>query len=242
MKRAIVFGATGGIGTQIVHDLAKEGWSLYIHGVHQIEKAIKLCTKLSKLYPKQDFLSLRLSFQDETNELKRVISNLLPVNAVIFSQGITDFNFLGSQSLEKIDQIFQVNVVTPIKILNLLESRLMGAAHGRVIFIGSVYGKQASAMEAVYSSTKGALSSFAQGYGREVASSHLTVNVIAPGAVETEMNAIFSKETLEEVKEEIPAARLANVSDISFWVKNLLSPQADYFTGQTIYVDGGWLV
>lgn len=242
MKRAIIFGATGGIGQQIVQDLARDGWSLYIHSVHQVKKAEEMCEELMKLYPQQDFLLLKLGFQAENNELKEVILNLLPVNAVIFSQGITDFNFLGSQSLEKIDQIFQVNVVTPIKILNLLESKLIGTEHGRIIFLGSVYGEQASAMEAVYSATKGALSRFAQGYAREVASSGLTVNVIAPGAVNTEMNAIFSQATLEEVKQEIPASRLAKTSDISFWVKNLLSPQADYFTGQTIYVDGGWLV
>ncbi|QNQ82891.1 SDR family oxidoreductase [Lactobacillus sp. PV037] len=242
MKRAIIFGATGGIGKQIAQDLAKDGWSLYIHGVHQVEKAKRMCEELTIAYPQQDFLPLKLSFQVGNEELKKVILNLLPVNAVIFSQGITDFNFLGSQSLEKIDQIFQINVITPIKILNLLESKLMNKDHSRVIFIGSVYGEQASAMETVYSSTKGALSSFAQGYGREVASSHLTVNVIAPGAVATEMNSIFSEQTLEEVRQEIPAARLAKTSDISFWVKNILSPQADYFTGQTIYVDGGWLV
>lgn len=242
MKRAIIFGATGGIGQQITRDLAKEGWSMYIHSAHQVEKAKKICKELIELYPQQDFLPLKLSFQAENNELKKIILNLLPVNAVIFSQGITDFNFLGSQALEKIDQIFQINVVTPIKIVNLIESKLIRAEHGRVIFLGSVYGKQASAMETVYSATKGALSRFAQGYAREVASSGLTVNVIAPGAVDTEMNAIFSKETLEEVKQEIPASRLAKTSDVSFWVKNLLSPQADYFTGQTLYVDGGWLV
>lgn len=242
MKRAIIFGATGGIGQAIVKDLAADGWSLYLHCFSHQQKALDLANELMTQYPQQDFMTLKLDFNSSDETLKKIINSLLPVNSVIFAHGITDFNFLGSQDLSTIDQILKVNLTTPLKIVSLLEPMLLKADHGRIIFLGSVYGKQASAMETIYSATKGGLSSFAQGYGREVASSHLTVNVIAPGAVATQMNAIFSKETLEEVKDEIPAGRLAEPEDISFWVKNLLAPQADYLTGQTIYVDGGWLV
>ena len=242
MKRAIIFGATGGIGQAIAKDLAADGWSLYLHCFSHEQKALELAKELMFQYPQQDFMTLKLDFNSNDETLKKVINSLLPVNSVIFAHGITDFNFLGNQNLSTIDQILKVNLTTPLKIVSLLEPMLLKTDHGRIIFLGSVYGKQASAMETIYSATKGGLSSFAQGYGREVASSHLTVNVIAPGAVATQMNAIFSKETLEEVKDEIPAGRLAEPEDISFWVKNLLAPQADYLTGQTIYVDGGWLV
>lgn len=242
MKRAIIFGATGGIGQAIAKELAAEGWSLYLHCFSHRQKALDMAESLINKYPQQDFMTLKLDFNSSNEILKKVVKSLLPVNGVIFAHGITDFNFLGNQDLYTIDQILKVNLTTPLKIVSLLEPMLLKAEHGRIIFLGSVYGKQASAMETVYSTTKGGLSSFVQGYGREVASSHLTVNAIAPGAVETQMNAIFSKETLEEVKNEIPAGRLAEPKDISFWVKNLLAPQADYLTGQTIYVDGGWLV
>lgn len=242
MKRAIIFGATGGIGQAIARELAADGWSLYLHFSTHQQKALDLAKNLIDKYPQQDFMTLKLDFNSSDEVLKKVIDSLLPVNGVIFAHGITNFNFLGSQSLNTIDQILKVNLTTPLKIVSLLEPMLLKAEHGRIVFLGSVYGKQASAMETIYSATKGGLSSFAQGYGREVASSHLTVNVIAPGAVATQMNAIFSKETLEQVKDEIPAGRLAEPEDISFWVKNLLAPQADYLTGQTIYVDGGWLV
>lgn len=242
MKRAIIFGSTGGIGKSIAQTLAEDGWSLYLHCFSHEKEALNLAKDLYHQYPNQDFMTLKLDFTSSDAVLTKIIKGLLPVNAAVFASGITDFNFLGSQNLMTINQIMQVNLVTPIKIISLLEPMLLKAEHGRIILLGSVYGKQASAMEAVYSATKGGLTSFAQGYGREVASSNLTVNVIAPGAVATQMNAIFSEETLEQVKEEIPAGRLAQPKDIAFWVKNLLAPQADYLTGQTIYVDGGWLV
>ena len=129
----------------------------------------------------------------------------------------------------------------PIKLTKLLESQLLKQEHSRIVYLGSVYGGQGSAMEAVYSATKGGISRFAQAYAREVAASHFTVNVVAPGAVNTAMNAMFSPETLKELAEEIPAGHLAKPKEIAYWVDCLLNPESDYLTGQTIYVSGGWL-
>ena len=242
MRRAIIFGATGGIGRAIAEDMAENGWSLYIHYNQNKQEADEMIKEFIEKYPDQEFFPLKLNFLAEDDMLRKVVSNLLPISAVIFTQGVTNYQFLGSQELNEIEKIIQVNLLAPIKITSLLESQLLKREHGRIIFIGSVYGGQASALESVYSASKGGLSSFVQGYAREVASTKLTVNVIAPGAVDTPMNAIFDAGTLNEVKNEIPAGRLANPKDISFWVENLLDERSDYLTGQTIYVDGGWLV
>ncbi|WP_297817212.1 elongation factor P 5-aminopentanone reductase [uncultured Lactobacillus sp.] len=242
MKRALIFGATGGIGQAIATDLAKEGWSLYLHYDKQKKFAEQMQEEFSHAYPQQDFFTLKVSFLDSSEVIKDKLNNIFPVNALIFAQGITDYSFLKDQDPEMIDKILKVNLTAPIKIVSYLEEMLLNYDHSRIIFLGSVYGKQASALEAVYSASKGGLSAFCKGYSREVASSHLTVNVLAPGAVDTPMNKIFSDDILEQVKSEIPAGRLANASDVSYWVKALLSNQADYLTGQTIYIDGGWLV
>lgn len=242
MKRAIIFGATGGIGQAIATNLAKKGWSLYIHFDRNKKTAQKMQKDLQIEYPKQDFFTLQLSFLAEDIELKKTIDKLFPVNAVIFAQGITNYNFLGNQDLKTIEEIMTVNLTAPIKLTNLLEPTLLKQNYSRVIYLGSVYGQQGSALESVYSATKGGLTRFAQAYAREVATSGLTVNVLAPGAVQTPMNDIFSMDVLEEVKEEIPANRLAEPKDISYWVDVLLTPEANYLTGQTIYIDGAWLV
>lgn len=242
LKRAIIFGATGGIGQEIARSLAAAGWSLYLHFDRQEELAKKMQVDLINKYPQQDFFTLKLSFLASDEVLKKAMQQLFPVNAAIFAQGITNYDFLSSQDLAVINKIMQINLVTPIKLTSLLEKNLLKAEHSRIVYLGSVYGQQASAMESVYSASKGGLSSFAKGYSREVAASHLTVNVVAPGAVDTPMNAIFSKDVLEEVKTEIPAGRLAQPKDVAFVVENLLKAEADYLTGQTIYVDGGWLV
>ena len=242
MKRAIVFGATGGIGQDICHELAKNGWSLYIHFSRNWEKAQNLSYELVKEYSNQDFIPTKLNFLASDEELKKFTDNLLPVNAIVFAHGITDYNFLGSQNLDTIQKIIQVNLTTPIKLTKLLENTLMRQEYSRIVFLGSVYGAQGSAMESVYSSTKAALSRFSQAYAREVASTGMSVNVVAPGAVDTPMNAMFSDEVMQEVKDEIPANRLATGEDVAYWVKTLLNKKSGYLTGQTIYVSGGWLI
>lgn len=242
MKRAIVFGATGGIGQAICRDLAEDGWSLYLHYNSKKEAAEELGQKLFTKYPDQDFMPIKLDFEVDDAQLSEFVQNLLPVNAAVFAQGVTNYGFLGDEDLDNITRLIKINLIVPIKLTKLLESQLMKQGFSRIVYLGSVYGGYGSALESVYSATKGGLSRFAQAYAREVASNNLTVNVIAPGAVKTNMNSIFSEDTIEEVQEEIPVGRWADGKDISYWIKVLLNERSSYLTGQTIYVTGGWLL
>lgn len=238
MKRAIVFGATSDIGTEITRELAQAGWSLYLHYFKNQVRVQNLQAELQTKFPQQDFLPFQLDFlaTDLTT-----FAEFLPVNALVFAQGITDYNFYAAQSQQTIDEIFQVDLLQPLKIIKYFENRLKSQEHSRIILIGSVYGKVGSAMEVAYSTTKGALSAFANAYAREVAP-QITVNVVAPGAVQTKMLADFSDEDLLNLRAEIPSNRLATPADIAYQVLAVLDERADYLTGQTIYVDGGWQV
>lgn len=242
VKRAIIFGATGGIGQAVCQELSENGWSLYLHCNKQLNLAKQLSQKLFKQYPQQDFIALQLNFLSSDEVLKKCINSLLPVNAAVFASGITEYGFLSEQKMHVIEKLIQINLTVPIKITKLLEPVLLKQSFSRIVYLGSVYGGQGSAMESVYSATKAGISRFAQAYSREVASANLTVNVVAPGAVDTPMNAIFSNKTLQEVRAEIPMGRLAKESDISFWIKTLLEQGSSYCNGQTIYVSGGWLL
>ena len=102
MKRAIVFGATGGIGKAIAAQLAAKGWSLYIHFNHSSQEAEKMVAEFIDKYPSQEFFPLKLDFLAEDEVIKTTVASLLPVNAAIFTQGITNYQFLGSQELTQI--------------------------------------------------------------------------------------------------------------------------------------------
>ncbi|WP_338216430.1 elongation factor P 5-aminopentanone reductase [Companilactobacillus muriivasis] len=238
---ALVMGSSGDIGTSTAKNLAAKGWSLYLHYNRNYERIDKLRTELVEKYPKQDFIPIKFDMEhDKVDDLTKQIFGL---DAVVFAQGNTYYKLLVDISEEEIDSLWNIHVKLPILILKQLQDKLAKTHHGRVVFIGSIYGKVGSAMEVVYSTVKGAMSSFADAYAKEVASLGLSVNVVAPGAVNTKMNTQeFSSEDLESVKDEIPADRLANPDEIADLVSYLVNIKSNYLTGQTIYFAGGWLL
>lgn len=240
MKFALIMGASGGIGQAIASELAQDGWSLYLHynnGKDSVEQQIKT---LQEQFPKQDFFSVQMDMKQEKMVLN-LIDNLFQVDAVVFASGFTAYHLLTDVSIEEMHDLLAVHLTTPIQIIQLLQTKLARSEFGRVVFISSVYGEAGSAMEVMYSTAKGAQSAFVKAYSKEVASLGITVNAVAPGAVETNMIQEFTSEELEELKEEIPLGRLGNVQDVSFWVKQLVDKRSEYMTGQTITVSGGWL-
>ncbi|KRN31526.1 SDR family oxidoreductase [Liquorilactobacillus mali] len=240
MKWALVVGASGDIGEKIALDLAKDGWSLYLHANTGINKVNKLIEKLRSEHQKQDFLQIKADFND-LKQVEGIMNQLFSLDALIFAQGTTHYGLFSQSAYDNTAEIIQMQVLSPLRLIQLLEDKLAKNGYGRIVFLGSVYGGSGSAMEVAYSTAKGALAAFAKAYSKEVASLGITVNVIAPGAVDTKMNSLFSDSQKEEIDEQIPMGRFASADEISYWVKVALEEQAGYLTGQTIYVTGGWL-
>lgn len=240
MKWALILGASGDIGQSVARDLASKGWSLYLHYYQNQARISDLITDLSESYPKQDFLAIQYDLCNGEN-LAAIMDNIFALDAVIFTQGTTYYGLFHDMKASQLTKLWQMQVQTPLLLIKGLEEKLARSGSGRIIFIGSVYGGAGSAMEVAYSTVKGALSAFALAYSKEVASLGITVNVVAPGAVDTQMNQMFSAHVKDEVSAEIPTGRFANVDEISYWVLALLETKAGYLTGQTLYVSGGWL-
>ncbi|WP_125565529.1 elongation factor P 5-aminopentanone reductase [Companilactobacillus insicii] len=237
---ALVMGSSGDIGASTAKALAEKGWSLYLHYNKNRERIADLQTKLAEKYPHQDFIPVR--FDMESDKVEDLTKQIFGLDAIVFAQGNTFYKLLVDIEESEIDALWNIHIKLPILILKALQDKLALTHHGRVVFIGSIYGKIGSAMEVVYSTVKGAMTSFADAYAKEVASLGISVNVVAPGAVNTKMNAEFSPEDLESIKEEIPADRLANPDEIADLVSYLVNIKSNYLTGQTIYFAGGWLL
>lgn len=240
MKWALILGASGGIGLQISADLAKKGWSLYLQGNHHLEKLKQKVKIWQQKYPQQDFLIISADFK-QTNAVEKVVKSIFSLDALIAAQGATTYGLFSQLSSDRLTQLLNINVRVPLLIIQHLQSKLAHADSGRIILIGSVYGKHGSAMEVAYSMTKGALSAFAKAYAQEISSLGITINVLAPGAVDTAMLDQFSPANLEYLRTQIPTGRLAKGKDISYWVQALLNKKSQYLTGQTLYITGGWL-
>lgn len=240
MNWALIVGASGDIGLACAKDLAAQGWSLYLHYYQNEARMYKLLKELQAQYPKQDFLLIQADLTQITSA-QEIASQLFSLDAVVFAQGTTKYGFFHDLSATDFQKMLLMQLQTPLELLKLIESKLAFKQRGRIIFIGSIYGKVGSAMEVGYSTIKGALSAFVKAYSQEVASLKITVNVVAPGAVATKMNQNFSESEQQALISQIPLKRLATASEISYFVTMLVKQSAAYLTGQTLYVTGGWL-
>lgn len=240
MKWVLIVGSSGDIGSEIARDLATQGWSIYLHYFRNKKKSDALCTNLRQKYPKQDFIQLQCDLTSKT-ELDKLSEQLFGLDAVIFAQGTTCYGLFHDLKPTEFNSMLSMQLTAPLYLLQKVEEKLARNHFGRIVFIGSVYGGAGSAMEVGYSAIKGALSSFAAAYSKEVGSLGITINVVAPGAVNTQMNALFSEKEKIQIDEMIPLGRFAAASEISYWVQAMLNERAAYLTGETIYVTGGWL-
>jgi len=110
---------------------------------------------------------------------------------------------------------------------------------GRILNISSVWGNVGASLETAYSASKGGLNAFTKALSKELAPSSISVNAIACGVVDTDMNAVFSEEDMDELKKEIPADRIGTPEEVAKLVSLVLKAPL-YMTGQVITLDGGW--
>lgn len=240
MKSALIMGASGNIGAAVSRMLAEEGWSLYLHAHSHPETVEKMKEEFQTRYPRQDFFSLQMDMNDET-QVTSLVGQLFSLDAVVFASGYTHYGLLEEITSEEMDRLWQIHVKTPVLLLQQLQSKLAQSHSGRVVFISSVYGETGSPLEVMYSTVKGAQLAFVKAYSKEVASMGITVNAVSPGAIDTKMNHFLSSEERNYLSSSIPLGRMGTVEEAGIWVKHLLSKGSGYVTGQSIIVSGGWL-
>ncbi|MGC6769122.1 elongation factor P 5-aminopentanone reductase [Enterococcus sp. LJL128] len=239
MKKALIMGASGGIGTAVARQLAAAGWSLYCHYHENEEKVENLIRNFQNCYPQQEFFMVSLDMLEE-QQFPTFLEQLFQVDAVVFASGFTYYTLLENQTNQEIENLLQIHLKAPMLLCRDLQKKLSKSGQGRILFIGSVYGQYGSSMEAVYSGVKGGQEAFVRAYSKEVASLGITVNIVAPGAVQTEMNKQWTMEEIQQLEENIAVGRMAHPDEIAGITAFLLSDQANYITGATIPVNGGW--
>ncbi|WP_035053882.1 elongation factor P 5-aminopentanone reductase [Carnobacterium pleistocenium] len=240
MKFALIMGASGDIGKGIAQELAEKGWSLYLHYHSNVESINSQLQDYQERYSKQDFYAVSLDMTKE-EDIPLFLNSIFQVDVVIFASGFTTYQLLTEVSSMDMERMWAVHVKTPVILMQQLQDKLARSKHGRVIFISSIYGETGSAMEVFYSTTKGAQLAFVKAYSKEVASLGITVNAVSPGAIATKMNQEFTLAEIKELESEIPLGRLGSISEISFWVTQLVDKRSGYMTGQSIIISGGWL-
>ena len=162
-----------------------------------------------------------------------------PVEVLVSNAGITKDGLLLRMSEDAFTSVIDTNLTAAYRVCKRAAQGMLRAPAGRIVLVSSVVGLLGSAGQANYAASKAGLVGLARSLARELGSRSITVNVVAPGPVETDMTAALGEKRLAELTAAVPLARMATPDEIAGVVSFLASPDAAYITGAVIPVDGG---
>lgn len=171
--------------------------------------------------------------------LAEVAEHYGPIGVLVANAGITRDTLLMRMSDDDIDDVLATNLAGSIRLARGVLRGMLRAKSGRIVFVSSVVGLLGSAGQANYAASKSGLIGAARSLAREVGSRGITVNVVAPGFVDTDMTADLDSERRAEILQAVPAGRYAAADEVAAAIDFLVGPDAGYITGAVLPVDGG---
>ena len=243
-KTALITGASHGIGRAIALELAKKEYDLYINGrtdTAALNEVRENCLAVS------DRITVQVCQGDAGDEgvvaeiADRISREKDSVDVLVNCAGISHVGLLQDMSFEQWKTLMNVNLdsvfltckyVIPLMLRN-------SCGEGRILNISSVWGSHGASCECAYSASKGGVNAFTKALARELGPSHIAVNALSPGFVDTRMNGHLSEEERSDLAEEIPAGHFATPEDVARQAALILESDV-YMTGQIITFDGGW--
>ena len=235
-KAALVTGASGGIGEAVARALHAQGASVVLHGT----RAEKLEALQKDLGARAFALAVDLSDRDAVAGLVDAASALAgPISILVNNAGITRDGLLMRMKDDDWDSVLEVNMTASMSLCRAAMRGMMKARTGRIISISSVVGVTGNAGQTNYAASKAGMIGFSKSLAAEVASRGLTVNVVAPGFIETPMTDVLDESQKSALLTRVPAGRLGHADEIAATVAFLASDEAAYITGATLHVNGG---
>ena len=235
-KIALVTGASRGIGRAIAEKLVACGATVI--GTATTENGAEAISQ----YLGQNGKGLALNVTDEAS-IESVISTVKAefgdIDILVNNAGITRDNLLMRMKEDEWQDILDTNLTSVFRLSKALMRTMMKKRYGRIITIGSVVGAMGNAGQSNYAAAKAGLIGFSKSLAREVASRGITVNVVAPGFIATDMTAALTDEQKALTVAQVPVGRLGEPAEIASAVAFLASDEASYITGETLHVNGG---
>ena len=241
-QTALITGASRGIGAALAETFARAGYQLTLCCQHSEEKLMTLARRLQEQY--HTTVLVRLGDVGDYAFVKAMVDATLEafgaIDVLINNAGISYIGLLTDMSIEDWNRIVATNLTSVFSTCRCVVPSMVHNKRGRIINISSVWGNVGASCEVAYSACKGGINSFTRALGKELAPSQITVNAIACGVIDTDMNRCFSEEERADLIAEIPAERMGRPEEVAELAFSIASGHA-YLNGQIITLDGGWI-
>lgn len=235
-KIVLVTGASRGIGRAIAELFVERGAKVI--GTATSESGAEAISNYLGNNGKGYMLNV-VDAQSIDHVLASIREEFGEIDILVNNAGITRDNLLMRMKDEEWQEILDTNLTSVFRLSKAVMRAMMKKRFGRIISIGSVVGTMGNAGQANYAAAKAGLIGFSKSLAREIASRGITVNVVAPGFIETDMTRALTEDQGAGILTQVPASRLGDAKEIASAVAFLASDEAGYITGETLHVNGG---
>jgi len=245
-KKAIVTGASSGIGKEIAKIFVKNGADVAIFATNpeRLKQAVKELEDV-KIDSNQKILSQKVdvsNFLEVKTAIDEIIKQLGNIDILVNNAGITKDNLLMKMPEYDFDRVIAVNLKSIYNTCKVLIRSMMKNKKSKIINISSIIGLIGNAGQTNYAASKAAIHGFTKSLAKEVGSRNICVNAVAPGFIETQMTKVLPENIKEKMLNNIPLKRFGLPQDVANLVLFLSSEMSDYITGQVFAIDGGMVM
>lgn len=242
-KTALITGASRGIGRAAAILFGAKGYNVIVNYASSAKKAEEVCEIINSAGGSALPFCADVSDRAAVNAMTAFAEEKFGgVDVLVNNAGIAEQVMFCDITEEKWDRMFDVDVKG---VYNCTQSVLPHMVHnkfGRIINVSSMWGITGASCEVHYSAAKAAVIGFTKALAKELGPSGITVNAVAPGVIATEMNGMLDEETMALLKEETPLERIGTPEDVAETVLFLASDKASFITGETVSVNGGFVI
>jgi 3-oxoacyl-[acyl-carrier protein] reductase len=240
-KIAIVTGASRGIGREIAKQIAREGIKVIANYNNSEKEAIDLKEELEKENIEIDIVKADVSKREDAKRLVEfTLEKYHKVDILINNAGISEYKMFSDETDKDWNRVINTNLYSAFVMSQEVIPNMVHNKNGCIINISSIWGIVGASMEVLYSVSKAGMDGLTKALAKELGSSNIRVNSIAPGVIETDMNANLNIEEIKQLQEETPLGKIGRPEDIAKCVKWLI--EDNFTTGQIISVNGGWII
>lgn len=242
-KTVLITGASRGIGHASALAFAKAGYHVAINYLHSKQQAQELVKELLSTGVKASAFRADVSDQTQVEKMMRdVYAKFQSIDVLINNAGIAQQKLFTDITTAEWQRMFAVNVDGIFYVCQNVLPHMIARHSGKIINISSIWGMVGSSCEVHYSASKAAVIGLTKALAKELGPSNIQVNCVAPGIIDTDMNANLDSDALSQLAEETPIGRLGKPEEIAGLLLYLASDKASFITGQVISPNGGFVI